>query len=926
MLSDVVHCWEDADCWQVIYDPQIFSDKTISDMRAQFAKLIELTKIEQVQLDDMARWLPRHPSLPTTPSTSANPQRHLHHWFDAHAQSSPSSVAIHSSEMGISLTYGELYASIERKAQRLRCRGIGRESRVVIHMPRGYIVFEWMLAVLKAGGAFVYLDPDFAEVQKQRILSNCQPDLIVDEAEAETLVNDPSHTDIDLEHAKYSTEDKDLAYLIYTSGSTGEPKGVMIEHGSIACFIRGAADVFKVGFGARVLQFAPLSFDASIMEWTAALCTGATLCLAEWPKQLVGEYLADVLEQNDVTWMQITPTALGTLPLTRDYRTLGQIVVGGEAPSRDVLVRWHARVDVVNAYGPTEAAIGVTLNPIGRRQTLQEVISTGLPTPGTSIYICSHNFGPILRPGFAGEVCLAGPQLARGYCGQPEMTQRSFATHAVNGVRMYRTGDKGVLLEDGSLVILGRMDRELKIRGHRIAPEEIEKAIADTDVGVAEASVQGSADGLELVAVVAPDTISTRSLGASLRRILPGYKVPTKMILRRQLPKNTSGKIDHKGVRQSLIDVKGGDGTADDPAGLSSSSDEKAMLLPRLATANNEDLVQQVWQVLLGSREMLPTDVNFFDIGGHSLLVPKLHQRLKDSFPGSAVRLVDLFHQATIRQQAILFGGTKQQIRTSTSQTTSRRKTKTRSLKSPSAVSSSALSSSASSLRSASPGPETPATSISTFDERPSEVAVVGVAGRFPQAKDADEFYRKLRDENYLGIVETPAKKDVLPGNVWVPKAGMLEDVEDFDHAFWHLSKEEATEMDPQQRLFLEVAYEALTDAGVDLSTMEGGRVGIFVGSANGSYHHHTESVTSDPFLRQNRSSMAPSISARTAYHLNISGPNVTIQVNCASSTVALSQACDAIRLGRCDMALVGGVSVQLYEYVRPPSFHPLGP
>jgi amino acid adenylation domain-containing protein len=784
----------------------------------------------------------------------------------------------------------------------LRRRGIGRESKVVLHLRRGHAVFDWILAVLKAGAAFVYLDPDFAEEQKRKVLANAEPDLIIDERQAEELLTtqSPETDDNNLAATKYGTADADLAYLIYTSGSTGEPKGVMIEHGSIAHFVRATTDVFKVGFGARVLQFAPLSFDASIMEWTAALCSGATLCLAEHPKQLVGEYLADVLEQNEVSWLQTTPTALGTLPLNRDYAKLRQIVAGGEAPSRDVLQRWHARVDLVNAYGPTEAAIGVSFNPIAREEKMADVISAGRPTPTTSIHICAQGFGPVLQPGFQGEICLAGPQLARGYCQQPELTAKSFATHA-NGRRMYRTGDKGMLLEDGSVVVQGRMDRELKIRGQRIAPEEVEKAIANADVGVLEASVQGSADSMELVAVVAPDTISTRSLAAGLRRLLPAYKVPTKMFLRRSLPKNTSGKIDHKAVRQSLYDDKGNE--VDDSAGLSSSSgdDEKAVMLPRVAAGQNEDLVQQIWQALLGTSEKLPVDVNFFDIGGHSLLVPKLYQRLKDAFPGTAVRLVDLFHQSTIKQQAVLFGGNASRsanvnIRPSVSPASSRRKVKTRSMKSSSSsptptASLSKTSSSRSSLASMSMAePETPATSIAFLDERP-EVAVVGVAGRFPQAKSADEFYRRLLDEKYLGIVPSQFKKEALPGNVWVPKAGMLDDVEDFDHAFWHLSKEEATDMDPQQRLFLEVAYEALTDAGVDLSSLNGGRTGIFVGSANGSYHQHTESVVSDPFLRENRASIAPSISARTAYHLNISGPNVTIQVNCASSTVALSQA-----------------------------------
>jgi amino acid adenylation domain-containing protein len=770
-------------------------------------------------------------------------------------------------------------------------------------------LIEWILAVLKSGAAFVYLDPDLSEVQKSAIVANCKPTLIVEEAMVEELtrsylISSPQFdaTD-DVEQAKYGTADGDLAYIIYTSGSTGEPKGVMVEHGNIAAFVKSAVDVFECGFGTRVLQLASFSFDASILEWSSALCTGATLCFAQYPKRLVGEYLAEVLEKNEISFLQITPTALETLSLRRDLPQLRQISIGGEAPSREIFARWHPRVNLVNAYGPTEAAVGVSFNKIDKTDNLPDVISAGTPTRQTSIFICSEDSGSILQPQSRGEICVAGPQIARGYCGKPDITARSFVVHS-SGVRMYRTGDCGALLEDGSLLILGRIDRELKVRGFRIAPEEIEKCVLDAGVGVWEVSVQPSENGLDMVAFVAPETVSSRDLQIALKRSLPSYKVPSRFHLTPSLPKSVSGKIDHKAIRfmaKNVTNSNDSDGSHFQRNDVVGDGD---LATPEpLVADNDEHGVAQIWQEVLKLSSPPPPNVNFFDIGGHSLLIPMLYDRLKSAFPFKAVRLVDLFHQSTIKQQTILFGAEKPKRAT----TRMRRNSKCCSGK-PN------MSSSLSTLRSFKSGETTSATSVvpETLDKS-SEIAITGIAGRFPGAKNVDEFFENLL-MGRSGISESSIVKKTLPGNIWVPRAGVLQDVEDFDYEFWHLSREEATEMDPQQRLFLEVTYEALTDAGISIHNMNSGRVGLFVGAANPSYHLYTESIVTDPFLRENRGLIAPSISARTAYHLNISGPNITIQTNCASSTVAFSQAYDAIRLGRCDIAIVGGVSVQLFE------------
>lgn len=201
-----------------------------------------------------------------------------------------------------------------------------------------------------------------------------------------------------------------------------------------------------------------------------------------------------------------------------------------------------------------------------------------------------------------------------------------------------------------------------------------------------------------------------------------------------------------------------------------------------------------------------------------------------------------------------------------------------------------------------------------TVDSRVG-VAIVGVAGRFPGAANVEELYTCLL-EGRSGIRsnENTSKPHVPEGCLWVPRAGTLSDAEDFDPTFWNLTKEEAIDMDPQQRLFLDVALNALDDAGIETFHRERNKIGIFVGAAPNTYHTFTEPVYGDPFQQANRGFVAPCISARTAYHLNLHGPNVTLNTNCASSTVALSMAVDALRNNRCDAVIVGGISVQLFK------------
>ncbi|KAK2590902.1 hypothetical protein QQS21_011414 [Conoideocrella luteorostrata] len=890
-----------------IYDSSVLQSASMQDMKIQIEMMVRLSRAENTLLRDMTDWLPLHASLPeVAASPQGNPLRHVHHWFEEHADSNPDNVSLFSKEEGFCMTYSELNASAEAKASSIHMEGIQPRSRILIQLPRGPKVIEWVLAVLKHGSAFAYLDPDSPESQRLAVLSSFRPAMIVDESKINdieisgrsTLQNiSPSI----LDRSKFDTADNDLAYMIFTSGSTGQPKGVMVEHGNLAAFVRSTNSRLGCGFGTRILQLASFTFDASILEWSLALSTGACLCFAQHPQYLVGEYLADAIEENDVTFLQITPSALASLPLSRKLPSLSLVSIGGEAPSREIFEKWHSRTDLVNIYGPTEATIAVSLNEIRKTEQLPKFISAGQPNHQTTIYICDEGFGEVLDRG-PGEICIAGPQIARGYVDMPETTAQNFAVHS-NGIRMYRTGDRGMLLEDGSLAILGRLDRELKIRGFRIASEEIEKAVLEANVGCQAVSVQKSENGTEMIAVVSPATVSAKALLAALKVILPSYKVPSTVYSVPSLPSTVAGKIDHKSIRANLKNLcRSGDGARllQNPVGAKQDHD---------CPEKTEQTICGIWQRVLECSSLPARDVNFFDVGGHSLLVPKLHDALSSAFPAQRIRMLDLFQQATVTKQAQLMGVTTQpdQVDAPAGCEQSFSSCGTSPMQEKSLDFSHATSASSSPT-----GILTPASNPATEYER---IGIVGIAGRFPGAADVNEFYQNLM-KGYSGIADLQphASKKTLQGNVWVHRAGVLDNVEHFDNSFWNLSEEEATEMDPQQRLFLEVACEALADAGIHMRDLNGQRIGLFVGAANPSYHLHTHPVSQDPFYRENRATMIPSISARTAYHLNITGPNVTIQNNCASSTSALSMACDAIRLRRCEVAIVGGVSIQLHD------------
>src|SRR6202035_1449956 len=458
-----------------------------ADSERRLSELPLLTAAERAQLLD---W--------NDTGRLAPPELCLHQRFAARAAGAPEAVAL--TFEGRSLTYGELDRCADRLAWRLVSLGVGPERLVGIHLERGLERIVAVLAVWKAGGAYLPLDPSYPQERLAFMLEDSgAPVLLTQESLVAAL---PPHgarvlcldgaadaaPAADLSSvrsaspAEAATLDH-LAYVIYTSGSTGRPNGVLVSHRSVAQLIARAVEDFGVDAQCRVLQLVSFSFDASLLETWMALTSGATLCIARRETRLSGAALAETIRRAEITTAVLTPAILGALADEEIPPTLRAVSVGGESCPGEIATRWappQSRLRLLNCYGPTEATIYAAVLRCSGVYRKEPPI--GRPVSNSRI----HLLDPLGRPvpvGVPGELWIAGGGLARGYLNRPSLTAERFAPDPFTGEeeagsRLYRTGDLARYLPGGAIEFLGRVDRQVKVRGLRIELGEIEVALA----------------------------------------------------------------------------------------------------------------------------------------------------------------------------------------------------------------------------------------------------------------------------------------------------------------------------------------------------------------------------------------------------------------------------------------------------------------
>ncbi|WP_116298338.1 non-ribosomal peptide synthetase, partial [Cupriavidus taiwanensis] len=579
-----------------------------------------------------------------------------HHRFEAHAASAPDAVALAADDA--QLTYRELNDRANALAHRLVAQGIGPDVPVGVLAERSVELVVALLAILKAGGAYVPFDPDYpadrlaymVEDSGVALLLAQRPDAIAPLPAAVPVVDLSAASLYHGEHANPSPalHPHHLAYVIYTSGSTGRPKGVGISHGALAHYLHGVLSQLALAPASRMAMVSTPAADLGHTVLFGALASGGALHLPARRCVFDAAAFARYMARHRIGVLKIVPGHLRALldgaqaagvPLA-DVLPEHTLVLGGEATDAPLRARLHAArpaCRLVNHYGPTETTVGVLVHVAGTTPRAGAGLPLGQPLPGTGAYVLDADLCP-LPDGMAGELCVGGPALARGYLGRAALTAERFVPDpfARDGARLYRTGDRVRRRADGVFEYLGRIDDQVKIRGFRVEPGEVAAQLAALpQVRQAAVIAAPAASGMQLVGYAVPQTDARPDPAALCRALaatLPPHMVPAAVVLLDALPLTANGKLDRRALPPPDV--------AAPPAAATRAAPQGDLEI-RLAA---------IWQALLQVPAVGRHD-NFFALGGHSLLAVQLLSRIQGEL-GIEVPLALLFGAATLAELA----------------------------------------------------------------------------------------------------------------------------------------------------------------------------------------------------------------------------------------------------------------------------------
>jgi len=561
----------------------------------------------------------------------------VHTVFERQAESTPDAIAL---ELGDRrMTYADLDRRADAVAGDLQARGVRPDQPVGLLVERTFEMVIGLLGILKAGGAFLPLDPSYPRARLERMLADAKLRVIVTtrSADVPVLAANPALVHVDTITAPQGRTPPPLtldhlAYLIYTSGSTGRPKGVLISHRGITNLARAQIRAFRVAPTSRVLQFASLCFDASVSEIFMALLAGATLVLAPASELRPGAELARTLRERHVTTVTLPPSVLAVLPIG-ELPDLGTIITAGEPLPAALCATWgHAR-HLVNAYGPSEATVCATIagDVAGHRP-----ITIGRAMDGMRAYVLGDDLREVATGG-VGEIYVAGVGLARGYLDHPGLTAERFVGDPFGepGERMYRTGDLGRATETGDIEFVGRTDHQVKVRGFRIELGEVEAALREL-AGVRDAAVvvRTTPSGQHRLVAFVISQRGPAAMQAELSTRLPEYMIPS-FVQVEAFPLTPNHKVDRAALAAMAL-----------PAEVVTQGPRNEL----------ERLVEEVWARVLGvdrgpngGPNGGPIDVfaSFFDLGGDSLRAAMVTNELQELL-GETVYVVALFDHPTI--------------------------------------------------------------------------------------------------------------------------------------------------------------------------------------------------------------------------------------------------------------------------------------
>lgn len=768
------------------------------------------------------------------------------------------------------LTYTELFDKAQAIASCLAKSGVKEGFPVILPSERHPDLCANLLGILLCGAHYVFIDANYPKERQHFITKSVSAKFGIDAPGTHLLkhldiswVNTADSLQSDVKIPVISENGERPAYVMFTSGSTGEPKGVVIPDRAILRLVTNT-DFISFSSDQTFLQLSALSFDASTLELWGPLLNGGTCVLHPETDVLTPNRIRDVILERGVSTLWLTASLFNTfIAEYPDYlKPIKQLLTGGEAlsvPHVKKALEYLPGTALFNGYGPTENTTFTTVFPIPRKlQDDIKRIPIGFPIPGTQCALVDDELNLVEGPNQSGELVAFGDGLALGYLNRPELTAEKFVQVTTDDGQVrtaYRTGDLAQLNEDGSYDYLGRIDKQVKIDGHRIEPGEIEYQLNSLDyVTEARVVVRIGPQGQKRLAayLVAESDVGTHSLRQALGEVFPAYMIPHFVIQVAELPKNKNGKLDEARLPDPYATAKKG-----------------APQTSRLT----RDRIRESWSAIL-NRPVDDTD-NFMDAGGTSLEALKLATLLERTFDVE-LSATFVFEYPTIQQQASFFA-----TRSGAGETEASDRRGGRNINEFAIIG----------MACRFPG-------ANNLDEYWQNL----LAG-----KETVSFFT---DDELSPDVNAEERSNPA----YVKAKGIVDGYDRFDAKFFGISPIEARVMDPQQRILLELSWHALEDANIPPGDTHY-RTGVFAGMNWARYYQqyvlpNKEVIDSYGVLNCGLANEPDLLSTRISYKLNLKGPSINVFTACSTGLVAVAQACEAIDNGQCEQAIAAGVSI----------------
>ena len=856
---------------RVDFDSELYRQATAELMTAQLDRLLlALTGHPDASCADLlSAPAPAPAPVPTDPAAAA-PAGTVAALVLAQAERTPDAIAVRHDDR--SLSYRELVDRASRCAHRLRADGVRTDDTVAVLLPPGADTVTVLLAVSLAGAAYLPLDPAYPDAQLQLILADARPRAVVTDADqlprtdgAEQPVHDVRRL---LAESRWfpaqppvTTAGPATAFnVLYTSGSTGRPKGVVLPHVGVVRLMH-RPDFVPLDSTDVVSHLSPLNFDGATYEIWGALTHGACLLVLEKELVLSPPALREAIREHGVTTLLVTTPLLNRIIEDAPdlLQSLRRVYFGGElvsVPHIRRALRWGQPGALLHSYGPTENSFTSSWWPIHELPDETRTLPIGGPVPGTGLHVVLEGTFTPVPPYVPGELLLGGSGVARGYLGDPRRTAERFVPDPFadgRGGRLYRTGDRVRWAADGQLEFIGRTDNQVKIRSQRVELGEVESILRDHPA-VTAAFVTSRVNGRgekEIVGyAVLADASALDLVKDRLRETLPRFAVPSHLVTVDALPLTANGKIDRRRLPDPV-----------EPSPAAPQTETGAGSAPAAAPSGDPlSGVRAAWQEVLEKRDFGDDD-NFFDVGGHSLLLFKLQSALRRR-TGSAPGIGDLLRHTTVRAQARL----------------------------------------------SAPGRSAQAAPTAAVRERPvpadEAIAVIGMGGRFAGAPDLDAYWRNLTAAaDCFSNGADPVVTELPDGTNEVARWGLIADGGDYDADLLGFTPEDVRNGDPQQGVLHEVLWAAVEDASLRLSDISR-RTSLYAGCSRvvrtPGDARVDDIVNADPTF----------VASRFAYLHDLWGEALLLDTACSTSLYAVHLACRALLSGTSDYALAAGVSL----------------